>query len=54
MASDSSLEYNMLVSSANNTHLNVFETFTMSFIYKLKITSHKTDPWGTPQTILFS
>ena len=52
--SDYSLEYKMLVSSANDTYLKLFEAFTMSFIYKLKRIGPKIDPCDTPQTILFS
>ena len=36
---------NILLSSAN--YLNLFETLTISFIYRLKKNVPKTDPWST-------
>ena len=41
----------MLISSANKTYLYLLETFTKSFMYKLKRIGLKTDICGTPYVI---
>ena len=41
--------WNKLVSSANRFILKIFETFAISFMYKMNSSGPNMDPWGTPQ-----
>ncbi len=41
-------EYKIFVSSANNTHLRIFDTLHISLMYKMNNLGPSTEPCGTP------